>query len=102
MSLKPDFGAKSQNFYPSHCWYAAFLTMPRAGFPGPLFPFAPEASEANGNNEALDGNTEALDGNTDANNASLGSKPQPRESSRGLRRAVGVPGQAMTRPREPC
>ena len=70
---------------------------------------APEASEANGNNEALDGNTEALDGNTealdgntDANNASLGSKPQPRESSRGLRRAVGVPGQAMTRPREPC
>merc|ERR1712037_576997 len=67
-----------KRIYPSHCWYAAFLTMPRAGFPGPLFPFAPEASEANGNNEALDGNTEALDGNTDANNASLGSKPRPR------------------------
>ena len=60
--------------------------MPRAGFPGPLFPFAPEASEANGNNEALDGNTEALDGNTDANNASLGSKPRPRAMDPGTNR----------------
>ena len=66
-----------------------FLQCVSPDSPGPYFhspPMAPEASEANGNNEALDGNTEALDGNTEAldgntealegntdtNNASLG------------------------------